>query len=45
MSFLSSLIGGGVVDAAKGVAGIIDTFVETPEEKRAAEILQQKIQQ
>ena len=32
-----SIVGGGVVSAAKGVANIIDQFVETEDEKRAAE--------
>lgn len=43
--FLAKLLGGGIGDMAKGVATAIDTFVETKEEKKAAEILQQKIQQ
>lgn len=43
MSFLSNLIGGGVVSAAEGVAGIIDRFVETPDEKAAAEMLKAKM--
>ena len=43
MSFLGDLIGGSVVSAAEGVAGIIDRFVETDEEKRAAEIIKAKM--
>lgn len=43
MSFLSDLIGGGVVTAAEGIAGIVDRFVETPEEKQAAEIVKAKM--
>ena len=39
MSWLGNLIGGGVVSAAEGVAGIVDRFVETEDEKRAAEII------
>lgn len=39
MSWLGNLIGGGVVSAAEGVAGIVDRFVETDDEKRAAEII------
>lgn len=35
----------GVTDVAKGVADVIDKFVETPEEKKAAETLLLKIQQ
>ena len=37
MAFLEKLIGGGVVTAAEGVANVIDRFVETPDERRAAE--------
>lgn len=43
MSWLSSIIGGGVVSAAEGVAGIVDRFVETDDEKRAAEIVKAKL--
>ena len=43
MSWLSSIIGGGVVSAAEGVAGIVDRFVETDDEKRAAEIVNAKL--
>lgn len=43
MSWLSDLIGGGVVGAAEGVAGIVDRFVETEDEKRAAEILKARM--
>lgn len=35
----------GATDVAKGVADVIDKFVETPEEKKAAETLLLKIQQ
>jgi hypothetical protein len=45
MSILSKLIGGGVGEMAKGVANAIDTFVETEEERKAADILLQKTQQ
>ena len=41
--FLSSLVGGGVVSAAEGVANIIDKFVETDEEKAAAALLRAKL--
>lgn len=37
------LVGGGVVTAAEGVANIIDRFVETDDEKRAAEIIKGKL--
>ena len=43
MSFLSRMIGGGVVTAAEGVAGIVDRFVETDDEKRAAVIIKAKM--
>ena len=45
MGFLSSLVGGGVVDAATGVANIIDKFVETPDERAAADMLLAKMAQ
>ena len=38
-----NLVGGGVVSAAEGVANIVDQFVETDDEKRAAELLRQKM--
>lgn len=37
------VVGGGVVTAAEGIADIVDQFVETPDEKRAAESLRQKM--
>lgn len=40
---LDKLIGGGILSAAEGVANIIDRFVETDEEKQAAEILKAKM--
>lgn len=43
MSWLSDMIGSGVVGAAEGVAGIVDRFVETEDEKRAAEILKARM--
>jgi len=45
MGILSWLLGGGVGKAAEGVASAIDKFVETPEEKKAAELLLMKMQQ
>ena len=45
MGFLSSLLGIGVGKAADGIASAIDKFVETPEEKKAAEIILMKAQQ
>ena len=38
-----SLVGGGVVSAAEGVANIIDKFVETDDEKRAAEVIKARM--
>lgn len=42
---LSKLIGGSVGEMANGVASAIDRFVETKEEKAAAELLLMKAQQ
>jgi len=44
MGFLSRLIGGSITETAKGFAGIVDKFMETPDEKRAAEIVNRKLQ-
>jgi len=38
-----SIGGGGGVSAAEGVATIIDRFVETDDEKRAAEVIKAKL--
>ena len=38
-----SIVGGGVVSAAEGVANIIDQFVETDDEKHAAEIIKYEL--
>ena len=38
-----SIAGGGIVSAAEGVANIIDQFVETDDEKRAAELIKAKL--
>ncbi len=43
MGILDTIIGGGVVTAAEGVANIIDQFVETDDEKRAAKIIKAKM--
>ena len=40
---LDKLIGGGLVTAAEGVANIIDRFVETDEEKQAADMIKAKL--
>ena len=45
MSWISGLLGGGIIQGAKGIAEIVDKFVETPEEKKAAEIVLMKLQQ
>lgn len=42
---ITGLVGGSVGNLAENVAGAIDRFVETDEEKKAAEILLIKIQQ
>ena len=42
---LAGLLGGSVGQAAEGVASAINQFVETSEEKKAAEILLMKVQQ
>ncbi|MCE2482986.1 MAG: hypothetical protein J4F33_08915 [Alphaproteobacteria bacterium] len=46
MGFLSGLLGGGAeaaVNAAEGVANVVDRFVETEEERKAAELLKAKL--
>jgi hypothetical protein len=45
MSFLNKLLGGEVVSAAQGVANVINQFVETPDERRAADMLLTKMAQ
>jgi len=45
MGFLSNILGGGIINGAKGIAEIVDKFVETEEEKKAAQIVFQKLQQ
>ena len=40
---VGSLVGGGIVSAAEGVANIIDKFVETDDEKRAAELIKARL--
>lgn len=44
-SIVTKLVGGSVGDMAEGVANAIDKFVETEEEKKAAELLLIKMQQ
>lgn len=46
MGFLSGLLGGGAqaaVSAAEGVANVVDRFVETEEERKAADLLKAKL--
>lgn len=43
--FLGKILGGGVVQGASGIANIVDKFIETPDERRAAEIIYRKLQQ
>ena len=44
MGILDQLVGGGLKGLADGIGGAIDRFVETDDEKRAAEILMRKMQ-
>ena len=44
-SFIGKMVGSGVIEGAKGIAGIVDQFMETPDEKRAAGIVNRKLQQ
>lgn len=43
--FIGKMLGGSVIEGAKGIANIVDQFMETPDEKRAAEIVNRKLQQ
>lgn len=45
MSWITSLLGGGMVQGAKGIAEIVDKFIETAEEKKAAKIVLTKLMQ
>ena len=45
MTWLSNLVGGSIGEVAGGVAEAIDRFVETAEEKKAAELLITKVHQ
>jgi len=44
-SFFGKLIGSGANEVAQGVADVVDRFVETTEEKKAAAVLLKKIEQ
>ena len=43
MSWFGNLIGGGLVGAAEGIADIVDRFVETEDERKAAEIIKARM--
>ncbi len=43
MGLITKIFGGGFVSAAEGVANIVDKFVETDDERRAAEIIKGKM--
>jgi len=45
MKFLSKLIGGSIAETAKGVADVVDKFVETPDEKAAFKTVMAKMAQ
>ena len=44
-TFIGKMLGSGVIETATGVANIVDKFMETPDEKRAFEIVNRKLQQ
>ena len=44
-SFLGKVVGSGVGELGKDIADVVDRFVETDEEKKAADILLMKVQQ
>jgi hypothetical protein len=43
--FVGKMLGSGVIEGAKGIANIVDQFMETDDEKRAAAIVNRKLQQ
>lgn len=45
MAFLSKMIGGSLAETAKGVADVVDKFVETPDEKTAFKTVMAKMAQ
>ena len=45
MGWLSKLVGGGVTETVKGVADVVDKFVETPDEKAAFQTVMAKMAQ
>lgn len=44
-TFLGKIVGSGMGAFANDIAGVVDKFVETPEEKAAAQVVLMKIQQ
>ncbi len=45
MGWLSKLIGGSITETAKGVADVVDRFVETDDEKRAFKVVMARMAQ
>ena len=45
MGFFDKIIGGGVVTAVEGVANVVDQFIETPDEKRAFDVIKARMAQ
>ena len=45
MNFLTKLIGGSITETAKGVADVVDKFIETPDEKAAFKTVMAKMAQ
>lgn len=43
-TFIGKMLGGGAVEIASGIGGVVDKFMETPDEKRAAEIVMAKLE-
>ena len=45
MGLLDKLIGGAAVSAVEGVANVVDRFIETPDEKRAFDVIKARMAQ
>ena len=45
MGWLNKLVGGSIAETAKGVADVVDKFIETPDEKRAFETVMARMAQ
>ena len=43
MGFFSKMLGQGIVSTVTGIGGVVNQFMETPDEKRAAEIVFAKL--